>query len=359
MKIAHVACWVSIVLCGTVWAGGAAFNYRDRMTDVVLAGHDQKLRFEFYAEFTGGQALFKTNQTVAVAANGDFCAEVGGTASLFATTNDLYLAVWVPATTGGEPTKLLHGKRRKLMAVPTAIFAQNASEARDGFIVRGSATLGGLQLVGDGAAYDVDENGHLSVEDFDTEKLSADDGSLGGSLSVGKDLTLQKSMAMSGAAFTASNATLRAHSVNAQTLVMPGNVEDLVPKGIIMMWYGDANKVPAGWALCDGSNGTPDLTGRFIVGASRSGDDWNAYRKTGGARSVTLSVEQMPQHHHDYFGDDQLVTHAEKANEHSGYDAESGKSGDSAWFKTGETGGSKAHENRPPFRAVYYIMKVK
>jgi len=37
--------------------------------------------------------------------------------------------------------------------------------------------------------------------------------------------------------------------------------------GMIMMWYGDKEQIPEGWALCDGSNGTPDLRDRFIMGA--------------------------------------------------------------------------------------------
>lgn len=39
-----------------------------------------------------------------------------------------------------------------------------------------------------------------------------------------------------------------------------------VPIGAIIMWSGAV--IPAGWALCDGANGTPDLRSRFIVGAS-------------------------------------------------------------------------------------------
>lgn len=40
------------------------------------------------------------------------------------------------------------------------------------------------------------------------------------------------------------------------------------PKGIISKWCGAIAAIPLGWALCDGSNGTPDLRDKFIVGAS-------------------------------------------------------------------------------------------
>ncbi|MFC6492391.1 hypothetical protein [Ancylobacter dichloromethanicus] len=40
-----------------------------------------------------------------------------------------------------------------------------------------------------------------------------------------------------------------------------------MPKGAILMWAGDVNDLPRGWALCDGRDGRPDLRGRFPVGA--------------------------------------------------------------------------------------------
>jgi hypothetical protein len=41
-----------------------------------------------------------------------------------------------------------------------------------------------------------------------------------------------------------------------------------VPAGVIVMWGGLVAAIPAGWALCDGQNGTPDLQSRFIKGAT-------------------------------------------------------------------------------------------
>jgi hypothetical protein len=45
----------------------------------------------------------------------------------------------------------------------------------------------------------------------------------------------------------------------------PG-VDDLIPSGVILMWAGLLADIPAGWNLCDGTNGTPDLRDRFIYG---------------------------------------------------------------------------------------------
>ena len=40
-----------------------------------------------------------------------------------------------------------------------------------------------------------------------------------------------------------------------------------MPSGAIIMWSGAVSAVPAGWALCDGTNGTPDLRDRMVVAA--------------------------------------------------------------------------------------------
>jgi hypothetical protein len=40
---------------------------------------------------------------------------------------------------------------------------------------------------------------------------------------------------------------------------------------MIVMWGGLAQDIPAGWRLCDGANGTPDLRDRFVKGATVAG----------------------------------------------------------------------------------------
>ena len=364
----NILCLLSLVSCLLSFSSFAAFNYRDRV-DAKLAGADVTMRFEFFATTNeSDSALYVTDKLVHVASNGVFCAEVDvpadKSAAVFSTTNDLYVAVWTPTVVGGSPSVRLHDCRRKLMPVPTAIYAQDARMAPNGFIVRGNATLyNGIEFCdGSDSYYTVDAEGHMSVPDLSAEDLSADNGTFGGSLSVGKDLTMTKGFVINDAAartVVGSNVTLVARNVNVNELTMPGMSDSLVPIGLIMLWYGDASKVPAGWAICDGNKGTPDLTGRFVVGATRQADQWNTYMNKGGKRGVVLSSDQIPKHGHDYFGDNELVTHAEKSRNHSGYNADSEKSGDSAWFRTGESGGSKEHENRPPFKALYYIMKVR
>ena len=51
----------------------------------------------------------------------------------------------------------------------------------------------------------------------------------------------------------------------------PGSAQsDSLPIGSIVIWSGTVASIPSGWQLCNGTNGTPDLRNRFIVGAGSS-----------------------------------------------------------------------------------------
>ena len=56
----------------------------------------------------------------------------------------------------------------------------------------------------------------------------------------------------------------------------------MIPIGGIIMWSGSIVSIPNGWRLCDGTNGTPDLRDKFVVGAG------NVYsvNDTGGTTDV-------------------------------------------------------------------------
>ena len=51
------------------------------------------------------------------------------------------------------------------------------------------------------------------------------------------------------------------------TVPSPGSLS--IPKGSIIMWSGAIASIPPGWQICDGTNGTPDLRDKFIVGADQ------------------------------------------------------------------------------------------
>lgn len=126
------------------------------------------------------------------------------------------------------------------------------------------------------------------------------------------------------------------------------NLQDAMPIGSIIMFNGKAEEIPSGWAICDGTNGTPNLINKFIKGSNIAGS-------TGGASQVTLSVAQLPPHKHkvskawygqsDNASDRQVIRWDEK------YDT-------NAQVWTGETGLGLPIDIIPPYYTLIYIMKV-
>lgn len=163
---------------------------------------------------------------------------------------------------------------------------------------------------------------------------------------------------------------------------------DLVPTGSIMMWYGTPANVPTGWALCDGGsyqrsdNGgtvtTPDLSGKFVVGVGTNSSTTYAPHDVGGQDSVALSVAELAQHRHFV----SITTSYNGTHRHdmggSFYQHDGNGSGGDDGFQTAGndrtssdgghthavngnsqyTGSGAAHENRPEFHALVYIMKL-
>ena len=92
----------------------------------------------------------------------------------------------------------------------------------------------------------------------------------------------------------------------------PEIVPDIEPRGVVKMWYGEASAVPEGWAICDGTQGTPDLRDSFIIGAggkyaldarggaaSATPDVSTGTAKTGiGIQGTTLDWNPLPSHTH-------------------------------------------------------------
>ncbi|TGN26758.1 phage baseplate protein [Empedobacter tilapiae] len=154
----------------------------------------------------------------------------------------------------------------------------------------------------------------------------------------------------------------------------------LVHPGFIQDYYGDINQIPYGWFLCNGQNGTPDLRGMFIVGYDDRNADYNAIGKTGGAKEVTLNVNQIPAHKHSGItntdgdhvhiglklrgsnadnGDPGNYVNTSKVQDNglqdnAGFTERAGAHGHT--FETNEVGGNQAHENRPPYYVLAKIM---
>ena len=172
-----------------------------------------------------------------------------------------------------------------------------------------------------------------------------------------------------------------------------------VPSGIISMWSGQTSAIPSGWLLCDGNNGTPNLTDKFVMGAGTSNET-----TTGGANTRTLATANIPSHTHSFSG----TTNTTGSHAHSGSTASAGahthsitnlggtaypqsgpnQGNQSGWATTsstnttsagahthtltidaagnhnhtisgttGSTGSTTGFDNRPAYMALAYIMK--
>jgi hypothetical protein len=87
-----------------------------------------------------------------------------------------------------------------------------------------------------------------------------------------------------------------------------------VPTGAIFLWSGAANSLPTGYVLCNGSNSTPNLQNRFVIGA---GDSY-AVDATGGATTVTLATANLPSHTHSTGNHTHSVgNHSHNVNNHT------------------------------------------
>jgi len=108
-------------------------------------------------------------------------------------------------------------------------------------------------------------------------------------------------------------------------------------KGMIILWSGNIESIPGGWALCNGSNDTPDLRNNFVVGAG----DTYAVAATGG--TLVHSHLSDSTHTHTLPGGSAIAAGGN-------YAAVTGGPGKAD--PTGETG------TLPPYYALAYIMKL-
>ena len=153
---------------------------------------------------------------------------------------------------------------------------------------------------------------------------------------------------------TGANGDLKVAGTTTSASLTVGGVSNAsVPRGVIVMWSGDPTDLPAGWALCNGENGTPNLSGRFVVGydaANVDYDDVSTFAaRTGGEDEPVISVDQMPSHNHSnvangWYGSDPGPGNHMADNVPGGV--------------TGNTGGNQPFDNRPAYFVIAYIIKL-
>jgi len=189
-----------------------------------------------------------------------------------------------------------------------------------------------------------------------------DNFTVGGAFTCTGAAVFSSTVAVTGAMTLSSASTgVTASATDDSTkLATTAFVRDIIPTGVIVMWSGSIASIPSGWLICDGSNSTPDLRNRFIVGA---GSTYSVAGTGGTADAIVVS------HTHTATVTDPGHLHTTEL---------SGTSGGSAFGRTGgsstpnvntgtattgitvsnsTTGSSGTNANLPPYYALAYIMK--
>lgn len=143
------------------------------------------------------------------------------------------------------------------------------------------------------------------------------------------------------------------------------------PAGVIVLWSGSIGSIPTGWVLCNGSNGTPDLRNRFIVGAGST----YAVDATGGSadaivvshtHTFSATTNTTGSHSHGILGYNGTVNVGDYVagaefinNPRTTQGTESaGSHSHTVSGTTASSGSSGTNANLPPYYALCYIMKT-
>ena len=290
---------LSLLLVQVVWAEiPRTISYQGVLVDTsgaVVSDGSYDLTFALYDTDGGGTALWSETQSLAVS-DGVFSVILGSVEVLDLAFDAAY---WLGiAVDGGMELT----PRMELTSLAYAIHAVRAGTADS--LNGGSAEV------------------YMNIE-----SINGLHGDVSGGISI---------QAGSNVSITAENDTIT---------ISASATSGALPSGVIVMWSGSIDSIPEGWTLCDGTNGTPDLRNRFIVGI---GDEY-AQGDIGGEKEHLLTIDEMPSHNHTIWHDGGIA-YVEWA-----HHRETNRGGPT---ETSYSGGNQPHENRPPYYALAYIMKL-
>jgi hypothetical protein len=138
--------------------------------------------------------------------------------------------------------------------------------------------------------------------------------------------------------------------INAPVTATADQLNNPVPKGAIILWSGLATAIPQGYGLCDGTQGTPDLRNRFVIGAGSTysplatGGDVSTGMAGAHSHTVNQGTESLVVSSLAVAaGVDSTVTSGVTANGHT---------------HTINQVGDHQHSALPPFLSLCYIQKL-
>ena len=214
-----------------------------------------------------------------------------------------------------------------------------------------------------------------------TGSVSALGNITGGNIVTAGTVSLSGNLSASGNTILSGNATTTTAANGTSTtqiattaFVVNAITNSAIPAGVILLWSGSIINIPAGWALCNGASGTPDLRNRFIVGA---GSTYAVNAVGGSANAVVVDhthtatsvVTDLGHNHADgAFNRLLQVTNTQTAtstdfstgepNLTSSGNIQSNTTGITVTTTVANTGVSSIDANLPPYYALAYIMKL-
>ena len=256
----------------------------------------------------------------------------------------------------------------------------STSTTTGALIVTGGVGVGKTLTAANVTAGDVTINGSTSTITSTSGDLKID-APVGNKVAIGTDTEIDGNLTATG-------------TITADRLIVP----NISPIGSIMMWPGALDTWPtATWRQCNGAGlststhsdlfniigytyggsgstfNLPNLQNRFVAGA---GDTYSV-NDTGGQSSVTLTVAEMPSHNHTIsdnghthgptgrtnflvgnndYGNDPRIGSADKT---YSFTHVSTTASNTTGIQINPNGSGTAHENRPPYIALYYIIRIK
>ena len=180
-----------------------------------------------------------------------------------------------------------------------------------------------------------------------------------GALNVTGSLTMDGATGSSGQFLTSGGSSA---TPTWTTITFPASFTT----GMIILWSGSVASIPSGWALCNGSSGTPDLRNRFVVGA---GSTYNP-NNTGGSANATLpahthtaSSGNAGSHNHTYEKAVGSVKATGSAFDPSALTGTTSTNTSTVaahnhTITVNSSGTSATNANLPPYYALAYIMKL-
>jgi hypothetical protein len=130
-----------------------------------------------------------------------------------------------------------------------------------------------------------------------------------------------------------------------------------LPIGAIIIWYGPKNSIPVGWVLCDGNNGTPNLSNNNFARGSNSD---TTLKTTGGSYTSPLPTHSHFVYTADNNNPQNVDVNTDNPTTISSYTESKNKASFAVYTSNAGSGPEDTPiPTIPPYVAVYYIMKIQ